>query len=467
MSTNDSRYRPPEYEKETTVGLFVKRRRSEPSEEFPSEAPRDVYEEVLRNGGGRTIRSSWLTNTGPIKLHEVETSSPMRLKNEGPSVKDEIRSIQKQLTQVKRRLAPAAERCTEAVNACHPGSSTTGHREFLEARKACNPLETLGEGRGGGLNKLFMNRSAIKLANIDAILDFGLTRYEESSGCFRFADLCGAPGGFSEYLLKRCQGSGLHCQGYGMSLQGSNENGRGIDWKLQEGLTMENGIISQYQICRGADDSGDVFNWANVQAFCSLIENDRQGGVHLVVADGGFDAQRDAENQEELTQKLVICQVSVALGILRPGGTLVVKMFGFQSPVIRAMMIDTFSMFDSIVALKPISSRPASAERYVVFSAFRGRDPNFTGLKWQSRILLGMASSQSISKDDVERLVHYLNTFDRDLLNLNLKSCFSILSYLELKCNRTSAATQSQLSTVNDFTVLVSIDAYKYAWRLM
>lgn len=69
-------------------------------------------------------------------------------------------------------------------------------------------FEILGEGkRHHGLNqRMFMNRSAIKLANVDALLDFRLTvqPMTQSNETFGFVDLCGAPGGFSEYIMYRC-----------------------------------------------------------------------------------------------------------------------------------------------------------------------------------------------------------------------------------------------------------------------
>jgi FtsJ-like methyltransferase len=199
---------------------------------------------------------------------EDKNSDPMNADNEDEEnspTQDAIRSLSIQLLQVKRRLFPAAERCTEACNSLYDNNhrwtttTTTARKEFTIARNACNPYEILTRGGGGGsssrrnhggggggggdsaaggLGHLFMNRAAIKLANIDAMLDFGLTtnhyhdhhhRQPDDSGAFVFVDLCGAPGGFSEYILWRCSASQNipACRGYGMSLQGSNEYGGG------------------------------------------------------------------------------------------------------------------------------------------------------------------------------------------------------------------------------------------------
>lgn len=83
---------------------------------------------------------------------------------------------------------------------------------FHRIRSACNPAEALGSGP-------FLNRSAMKLANIDAISgvsDMPKARRRP----LLFADLCGGPGGFSEYLLRRRRHMGLGARGWGISLRG-------------------------------------------------------------------------------------------------------------------------------------------------------------------------------------------------------------------------------------------------------
>jgi len=55
--------------------------------------------------------------------------------------------------------------------------SMAGQYELAKKQEVlCNLCGSLGEGRGGSLNTLFKNRSAIKLANIDALLGLTLTK---------------------------------------------------------------------------------------------------------------------------------------------------------------------------------------------------------------------------------------------------------------------------------------------------
>lgn len=402
-------------------------------------------------------------------------------------------------------MGPAAERVTEARNEKlqqrHCSHRSTVHHEFDQARRACNPFEVLGEGRDHGLNNhLFMNRSAIKLANLDALLGFSLTSTntqhsggvnKDDDSTFVFADLCGAPGGFSEYILWRCRSSA--CWGYGMSLMGRNEQGNGLTWKLQdETITDCHGMYSQYRICTGVDGSGDIYQWQNVQALLQMIQNDTQsdnrqlGRANLVLADGGFDDQRDSDNQEEVAQKLVVCEVAAALLLLRPGGSLVLKIFGAQTVVVRAVLRHLFFAFDHLLLIKPIASRPASAERYLVCTGFRGNPTGWDGSRWSSQMLLGqhchVSSFPAVIPHYQNALLvldQYLDEFDRDMLNLNLKACFSILSHLENKSQQFLDASKGATSADpmdEDFDSMTGIDdesprlyiaPYKYAWRLV
>ena len=75
-------------------------------------------------------------------------------------------------------------------------------------------------------------------------------------------------------------------------------------------------------------------------------------------------------------------------------------------------------------------------------------------------------------------LDQYLDEFDRDMLNLNLKACFAILSFLENKCQQCLAVSQGATSAdhqngvdamtgIDEESPRVNIAHYKYAWRLV
>lgn len=76
--------------------------------------------------------------------------------------------------------------------------------DLRHARFRSNPYETIG-------SVIFLNRAAVKMANIDAVFDFMFTKPKTPDGVsaidkkeiLYFADVCAGPGGFSEYVLYR------------------------------------------------------------------------------------------------------------------------------------------------------------------------------------------------------------------------------------------------------------------------
>lgn len=439
-----------------------KRRRMQVGETAKDDSGSAAFFALHRTVDFSALPFSWLDHSFGIGSTEQVVDEQQRL-----LLKDEIRSVTKQLNQVKHRLNPVAEACAVAVNQRLEGDSPDQWRsspgsEFTEARSACNPFEVLGEGKHNGMNRHFMNRSAVKLANIDAIMDFGLIQPHGLQGDpFVFVDLCGAPGGFSEYVTMRCCDHGIRTiQGYGMSLCGTNEHGKGLKWKLSDGVWYDRGSNCSYKVCTGNDGTGDIYKWSNVLHLKEMMKHDGSSEAHLVVADGGFDAQRDSENQEALSQKLLVCEAAAAMFCLRRGGTMVLKMFGGQTSTIRAMMSDLCTLFGRILVTKPISSRPASAERYLIATHFKGLPPSWNPQDWQNSVFL-ITDTQVEQK--APKVTIFLDLIDRDMLLLNLKACFAILSYMESK---ELAAKKDESFSYHDETYEVPVERYRRKWRL-
>jgi cap1 methyltransferase len=189
-----------------------------------------------------------------------------------------------------------------------------------------------------------------------------------------------------------------------------------------------------------------------------------------VVADGGFDAQRESECQEQLSQKLVICEFAAGLELLSEGGTMLVKLFGCQTECIRRAMRFMYAHFERIQEIKPVSSRPASQERYAVFWGFRGLPSTWTGgPSWMSSIFIGKGFGAEQDENPCLEFDDYLDKIDRDMMRLNLKACFDILTNLE---RRTAASKES--SDIMGFGHQKRMDnqaqqqmrLYRQAWRL-
>ncbi len=422
----------------------------------PTNWLKEIYSISKQNSSTAKSRNSHDSTS----CHQVTSTTSKSL-----SKQDDIEFLIKQLNSIKQLLWPTAIQTSQCKNnrMKKTNRKTSPSHEFYLARERCNPFEQLNKQKWIDYNtRPFVCRSALKLANIDSMLGFELTK--SISDTFKFVDLCGAPGGFSEYILLRRLSDGgckSSCLGYGMSLVGMNESGSGIMWDIQTLTTLvskrieSDERVNRWKVCNGKDGTGDIYNWDNVLALQNEIWNgalsyddhniqrddyDDKWKVDLVVADGGFDAQRDSECQESLAHRIVTCQTASCLILLKKGGNFVIKMFGFQH--CKKLMMHLYNSFETLVFMKPITSRPASAERYVVCLNYNGLDTSFDALSWRDEIidcLENKKDGETSSFDD------YLDEIDMKMLQLNIHACSAIISRLEqsLLSNKQSQEQES------------------------
>lgn len=233
--------------------------------------------------------------------------------------------------------------------------------EMRRARTRANPYEMI---RG----VFFLNRAAMKMANMDFVFDRMFTNPLDSSGkpllkeseidLLYFADVCAGPGGFSEYVLWRKK---WHAKGFGMTLKGPN------DFKLEDFYAASSELFEPYYGEGGVDGDGDITRPENINAFRNFVlDNTDRKGVHFVMADGGFSVEGQENLQEILSKQLLLCQFLMALSVVRTGGHFVCKTFDLFTPFSVGLIYLLYCCFERVCLFKPITSRPANSERYVV-----------------------------------------------------------------------------------------------------
>lgn len=234
-----------------------------------------------------------------------------------------------------------------------------GDRWYLEnthLRALTNPFEAVGRS-------IFMNRAAVKLANVDAV--FNVTGHETGMmvervpGKFTFCDIAAGPGAFTQYIQYRRPDA----YGWGITLKGP------LDWKLGP-----NGVDpTRFETIYGPNpsDTGDLYQYWKF--FSDYVRQTQVDGVDLVTGDGGFDVdtKEGYDRQEFLSSRLLLCQILVALSVLRNGGSFVCKVFDTVTALSGQMVYLLSLCFDAVAFFKPASSRPANAERYIVAKGAR------------------------------------------------------------------------------------------------
>lgn len=242
--------------------------------------------------------------------------------------------------------------------------------EMRRARTRSNPYETI---RGA----FFLNRAAMKMANMDHVFDYMFTNPKDAQGTLvrekegellYFGDVCAGPGGFSEYVLWRKR---WHSKGFGMTLKGAN------DFKLEDFYAASSELFEPYYGEGGVDGDGDITLPENISAFRNFVlESTERRGLHFLMADGGFSVEGQENIQEILSKQLLLCQFLMALSVVRTGGHFVCKTFDLFTPFSVGLTYLLYLCFERVSLFKPVTSRPANSERYMVCRGLKpGSDP--------------------------------------------------------------------------------------------
>ncbi|WAR18798.1 CMTR1-like protein, partial [Mya arenaria] len=208
-----------------------------------------------------------------------------------------------------------------------------------------------------------------------------------------FADVCAGPGGFSEYVLWR---SKAEAKGFGLTLRKCN------DFKLEDFFAGPPEMFEPHYGVGGAEGDGDIFRPDNQETFIKYVLENTDGlGVHFVMADGGFSVEGQENIQEILSKQLYLCQCLVAISIIRTGGHFVCKLFDLFTPFSVGLVYLMYRIFDKVSIFKPVTSRPANSERYIICQGLRpDKEP----------------VQQYFHEINVD-LNHYLSTFSKEDIN--------------------------------------------------
>jgi len=226
-------------------------------------------------------------------------------------------------------------------------------KHFIFLRSQTNPYEWLGKS-------IFMNRAAVKMANIDYLFEKGLLKGNGYQQCF--LDLCGGPGGFSQYLLYKYP----RCQGIGITLEGPD------DWDIDK-MNIVNKRIKinmKERFSNIKNNKGDIMNKENIEYMIMNYEDN----IDLVVADGAFDMDIES-NQEIESYSLFYHETYIALKVLKIGGHYVIKIFDISTFNTVNLIYYLYECFERVEIYKPYSSRPANSERYIVCKSLKYHYP--------------------------------------------------------------------------------------------
>ena len=175
----------------------------------------------------------------------------------------------------------------------------------------------------------------------------------------KVATLAEGPGGFIKHITDDFPNAEV----YGITLKYQDER----EHRNMDKFTSDNEKVKiLFGDPNNPSHDGNLYNKEISDAFAKEV-----GKVDLVTADGGFQIENDNE-KEEAHLKLFLAETLTAFKVLNKKGSFILKIYDiFTRPTLELLFLLS-SVFKTVEIKKPVSSRPANSERYVVCHGFKG-----------------------------------------------------------------------------------------------
>jgi len=173
--------------------------------------------------------------------------------------------------------------------------------------------------------------------------------------------LAEGPGGFIEAIIEMRQNPrDIYV---GMTILDNEQDCNIPAWKKSNAFLEQNPNI---YVETGIDNTGNILNPANF-VFC---KEKYASCMDFITADGGFDFSVDFSKQEISISRLLYAQIAYALCMQKKNGCFVLKIFdSFMHHTIDLIYLLS-SFYEKVYITKPLTSRFANSEKYIVCSHF-------------------------------------------------------------------------------------------------
>ena len=172
--------------------------------------------------------------------------------------------------------------------------------------------------------------------------------------------LCEGPGGFAEALVKYRDNKADNDEYHGISLK--SDNNRNVpEWKLN------NNFLNKININYGSDGTGNIYNMPNI---LHLVNHIGKHTVDFITADGGFDFSSDFNHQEDMSMQLILSEILATLLLQKQGGSFILKIYDIFTENTMKIIHIIKKFYKKIFIVKPLTSRPANSEKYLICTNF-------------------------------------------------------------------------------------------------
>ena len=268
-------------------------------------------------------------------------------------------------------------------------------------RSLLNKYETISKGKGK------INRAYFKLKEL--MLD----EKEKYTKIKKVAALAEGPGGFIQFITDYYPTAEVY--GITLKYESDSRNMRDFDSSKVKIIYGEEGNPTH---------DGNLYNEAVVNGFAKRV-----GEVDLVTADGGFEA-KDENNKEVEHLKLFLAETLTAFKVLKKGGSFILKIYDiFTKPTLELLFLLS-STFKSVEIKKPVSSRPANSERYVVCHGFKGYNAKMhVNNEEEYSSILDLSEAD---KKRFEKFIYNLGLKNAEYVKTIMENINEVVNYIEV-----------------------------------
>ena len=203
-----------------------------------------------------------------------------------------------------------------------------------------------------------ISRSYFKLWEI--LHDFKLIKIIPDEP-FISCHLAEGPGGFIEciykYICKYIIGDFTNIKIYGSTL--ISKDSSTPRWKIKKSIQSKYNIILNNTL----EENGDLYDIDQVEM---LINKVGKYTCNFLTADGGFDFSKNYNNQEQNFINLFVSEIYIILNLLKDDGNALIKIFDIYSKNSIKVLYIISLFFEKIYIVKPLTSRPANSEKYIL-----------------------------------------------------------------------------------------------------
>jgi 23S rRNA U2552 (ribose-2'-O)-methylase RlmE/FtsJ len=212
-----------------------------------------------------------------------------------------------------------------------------------------------------------LSRSYFKMWEI--LHNYGFFTVEQQKSKINIVNIAEGPGGFIEALVNyRYKYFRQTDEINAITLKSVTKEIPG--WDKAQSFLRENPNV---KINYGVDNTGNIYKLENIKHFSENLAEK----ADFITADGGFDFSSDFNDQEKQSLRIIFCEIVLALSCQNLGGTFICKFFDLYSKTSLKLIFLLKCLYNEIIIDKPVTSRPANSEKYIICKDFLGIDANY------------------------------------------------------------------------------------------